>query len=357
MPNSPAISASILPRRLPTLRQAAVALFIALQLSWGLKALFSTAFLPVFARIGFIGAVFLFVFYGTVRRHAAVRLLAIALLAPVASMITFIVAEWPNVGRYLEKVEGAGAFVVLTLVSWICGLTSASIALRFERVARERAERARAASEKDALERSLLDARLRLLQAQIEPHFLFNTLANIQALVETGSPNAAPVLRHLINYLRAAGQHLADADATLGRELQLVEAYLALMRMRMPDRLEYALSVAPGLAELRFPAMALLTLVENAVRHGIDPTTDGGRIDIGAARDSATGTVKVWVADTGAGMPESAAPGAGLANVRTRLRATFGDTARLDLHEVAPHGLRAECHFTARETECMPSPP
>lgn len=354
---NPAPPASTPPRRHPTPRQAGIALLIALQLSWGLKALFSTAFLPVFARIGFIGAVFLFAFYATSRRHAALRLLAIALLAPVASMVTFIVAEWPNVGKYLEKVEGAGAFVVLTLVAWISGLTSAAIALRFERHARERAERARAASEKDALERSLLDARLRLLQAQIEPHFLFNTLANIQALVEAGSPNAAPVLRHLINYLRAAGPHLADADATLGRELQLVDAYLSLMRMRMPDRLEYTLAVAPELANLRFPAMALLTLVENAVRHGIDPTTDGGRIEVGATRDDATGAVNVWVADTGAGMSESATPGAGLANVRTRLRATFGDTARLDLHEVAPHGLRAECHFTTRETECSPSLP
>jgi signal transduction histidine kinase len=361
MPNNPASLANHLPpgkpRRLPTWRQAAIALFIALQLSWGLKALFSTSFLPVFGRIGFVGAVFLFAFYAAARRHAAWRLLAIVVLAPVASMITFIVAEWPNVGRYLARTEGAGAFVVLTLVSWICGLTSASIALRFERKARERRERERAAAEKDALERSLLDARLRLLQAQIEPHFLFNTLANVQALVEAGSPNAAPVLRHLINYLRAAGPHLADAEATLGRELQLVEAYLALMRMRMPDRLEYTLAVAPELGGLRFPAMALLTLVENAVRHGIDPATDGGRIDVGASFDRATGAVNVWVADTGAGMQESAVPGAGLANVRTRLRATFGEDARLDLHEVAPHGLRAECRFTARELECSPLPP
>jgi sensor histidine kinase YesM len=351
------INSPPLPRRLPTWRQAGIALFVALQLSWGLKTLFSAAFLPVVARIGFIGAVFLFAFYATARRHSALRLLAIALLAPVASMITFIVAEWPNVGKYLDKVEGAGAFVVLTLVAWISGLGSASIALRFERKARERSERARAERERETLERSLLDARLRLLQAQIEPHFLFNTLANVQALVEAGSPNAAQVLRHLINYLRAAGPHLADADATLGRELQLVEAYLALMRMRMPDRLEYTLSVAPELASMRFPAMALLTLVENAVRHGIDPTTDGGRIEVGARRDRADGAVNVWVEDTGAGMSESATPGAGLANVRTRLRASFGDGARLDLHEVAPHGLRVECHFIAREFECAPSLP
>jgi signal transduction histidine kinase len=354
---NPANPANPRPSRLPTLRQAGIALFIALQLSWGLKALFSTAFLPVFARIGFIGTVFLFAFYAMARRHPALRLLVIALLAPLASFITFLVAEWPNVGKYLDKVEGAGAFVVLTLVSWICGLTAAAIALRFERKKRERDDRARAEREKDALERSLLDARLRLLQAQIEPHFLFNTLANVQALVEAGSPNAAPVLRHLINYLRAAMPHLTDGEATLGKELQLVEAYLALMRMRMPDRLEYSLTVPPELNGLRFPAMVLLTLVENAIRHGIDPTMHGGRIEVGGNRDRGSGTISIWVADTGAGMDESAAPGAGLANVRTRLRASFGDTARLDLQEVAPHGLRAECHFTARDTECSPSLP
>ena len=218
-------------------------------------------------------------------------------------------------------------------------------------------ERARTEREKDALERSLLDARLRLLQAQIEPHFLFNTLANVQALVEAGSPNAAPVLRHLINYLKAAMPHLVDADATLGKELQLVEAYLALMRMRMPDRLAYTISVAPELGRLRFPAMALLTLVENAVRHGIDPATHGGQIEVGAERAPGSGKVCVWVADTGVGMSESAAPGAGLDNVRIRLRASFGDDARLELHEAAPHGLRVECHFTAREPECTPSLP
>ena len=357
MTTNPAILATSPPRRLPTLRQAAVALFVALQLSWGLKALFSTAFLPVFARIGFIGLVFLVAFYAMARRHPALRLLAIALLAPLASFITFVVAEWPNVGKYLGNVEGMGALVVLTLVSWLCGLTAASVALRLERGRRERDERARAEHEKDALERSLVDARLRLLQAQIEPHFLFNTLANVQALVEAGSPNAAPVLRHLINYLRAAMPHLTDAEATLGKELQMVEAYLALMRMRMPDRLEYSLSVPRELNGLRFPAMVLLTLVENAIRHGIDPTTHGGCVEVGGSFNPSSGAVTVWVADTGAGMDESAAPGAGLANVRTRLRASFGDTARLDLHETAPQGLRAECHFTARETACSPSLP
>ena len=91
--------------------------------------------------------------------------------------------------------------------------------------------------------------------------------------------------------------------------------------------------------------MALLTLVENAVRHGIDPSEEGGRIEVGGRRDDSTGSVTPWVADTGAGLAETAAPGTGLANLRARLQAVYGAEARLDLHEVAPHGLRAELVF------------
>ena len=169
--------------------------------------------------------------------------------------------------------------------------------------------------------------------------------ANIQALVEAGSDNAAPVLRHLIAYLRAAMPHLADADATLGNEMQLVSSYLEIMHMRMPDRLQFKLDLAPELMDLRFPAMALLTLVENAVRHGIDPSTEGGSIEVGGRLNASDMQVCLWVADTGVGMAETAQPGTGLKNVRTRLQAVYGSNARLDLHEQAERGLRVELIF------------
>ena len=134
--------------------------------------------------------------------------------------------------------------------------------------------------ERSELERQASDARLHLLQAQVEPHFLFNTLANVQALVDAGSPQASAVLRSLIAYLRAAVPRLHEPATTLGQELQLVRAYLELMHMRMPDRLQFALHVDEATRALRCPPMTLLTLVENAVRHGIDPSEEGGRIEV-----------------------------------------------------------------------------
>ena len=179
-----------------------------------------------------------------------------------------------------------------------------------------------------------------LLQAQIEPRLLFNTLANVQALVENNSPRAADVLKSLIAYLRAAMPRLHDQVPTLGNEVALVRAYLELMQMRMPDRLSFVVNVDSALLAQRFPAMALLTLVENAVRHGVDPSEQGGHIEVSAAQDGLD--LRLWVSDSGVGMAESALAGTGLNNLRTRIAAFFGPAAELRLSEHVPHGLRAE---------------
>ncbi|MFO1295981.1 MAG: histidine kinase [Rubrivivax sp.] len=168
-------------------------------------------------------------------------------------------------------------------------------------------------------------------------------MANVQALVESGSPRAAPVLRSLAAYLRAAMPRLHEGAATLGRELALVRAYLELMAMRMPDRLRHAIRTDPALDAEPFPAMALLTLVENAVRHGVDPSEHGADIEVGTRRDAVTGALHLWVADSGPGLAEHAAPGTGLANLRERLKGVYGERARLELSESTPGGgLRAE---------------
>lgn len=345
---------------LPTWRQCAVALFVALQLAWIMSVLASHPFLPILARFTFLAALFLLTYSGLRRLHfrylssGDARMLGILVMAPVASMLSFAAAEGSGLGAYLSTRRGAGGFVVLTLIGGIAGLSTAAIALRVERKARELAERTRACMEKEALERNLLETRLRLLQARIEPHFLFNTLANVQALVDSGSPKASTVLGHLIAYLRAAMPHLEDDDATLGTELKLVHAYLELMRMRMPDRLAFDLRVDHRLLGLRFPAMLLLTLVENAVRHGIDPAVDGGRIEVGGRCDQ--GDCMLWVEDTGVGIAPTAPAGKGLASVRSRLLTAFGESARLDLHEVAPHGVRIELHFPSRTQTCTDPP-
>ncbi|HKU17325.1 MAG TPA: histidine kinase [Steroidobacteraceae bacterium] len=202
--------------------------------------------------------------------------------------------------------------------------------------------------EKSELERKALDTRLRLLQAQVEPHFLFNTLANVQALVDAGSPQASSVLKSLIAYLRAAVPRMQEVGTTLGQELDLVRAYLELMQMRIPDRLQFTLHIDPAANRLQCPPMTLLTLVENAVRHGIDPREEGGRIDVDVwLRD---GRCHVRVTDTGVGLQQnSAGLGTGLSTLRERMQLAFGGDAQLRLTEVQPHGVCAELEFPARQ--------
>ena len=201
--------------------------------------------------------------------------------------------------------------------------------------------------ERGELERQAVEARLRLLQAQVKPHFLFNTLANVQALVDTGSPRASSVLRSLVAYLRAAVPRLQESITTVGDEAELARAYLDVMHMRMPDRLEFALHIDAAARGVECPSTALLTLVENAVRHGIDPSEDGGRIDVEAmVRD---GRCCVQVTDTGVGLqPSSRGLGSGLAALRERLRLAFGGDASVHLEALQPRGARATLDFPAR---------
>jgi LytS/YehU family sensor histidine kinase len=184
-----------------------------------------------------------------------------------------------------------------------------------------------------------------LLQAQVQPHFLFNTLANVRALVNTGSPRASAVLDSLIDYLRAAVPRLDEPACTLAQEVQLVRAYLELMQMRLPDRLQFSLDVDEAALTLRCPPLTLLTLVENAVRHGIDPAEDGGRIDVAVRVREGRCCIGVW--DSGVGLRGSGPDrtGTGLAGLRERLQLSFGPQAHLRILEREPRGVRAEIEF------------
>jgi len=269
-------------------------------------------------------------------------LIAVGLAAPLGTFVIYLGSLGGDLGAFLKSEPHVSGFILIACAGIILGLIITLTALVREREARARSQALLFELERSRLERQALDARLALLTAQIEPHFLFNTLANVQALVESGSPRAAPVLQSLIAYLRAAMPRLQEREATVGRELALVRAYLELMAMRMPDRLRYTLATDPALDSEPFPPMALLTLVENAVRHGADPSEQGAEIEVGTRRDHATGTHHLWVSDTGPGLAEHSAPGTGLANLRERLQGHFGGRAELRLSENVPHGLRAE---------------
>jgi len=270
-------------------------------------------------------------------------MLAVAFAAPCGTFVVYLASVGGDLNLFLESEPRIRGFVMLASTGLVLGLIITLTAQVREREARGRTLALEFELERSRLERQALDARLALLTAQIEPHFLFNTLANVQALVESGSPRAAPVLQSLVAYLRAAMPRLHEGAATLGRELALVRAYLELMAMRMPDRLRHAIRTDPALDAEPFPAMALLTLVENAVRHGVDPSERGADIEVGTRRDAGTGALHLWVADSGPGLAEHAAPGTGLANLRERLKGQYGERARLELSENTPGGgLRAE---------------
>jgi len=315
-----------------------------------LNPLFKPSFPELLGRTLFLSMLLLLAFVGAQRcperfvprwlPRWLLTTLAVALTAQLGTFLIYLVGVGGDLEAFFTSEPRIRGFVIIACTSLVLGLLIVLGALLREREARARSLALQFELERSRLEQQASAARLAVLQAQIEPHFLFNTLANVQALVESGSPRAGPVLASLIAYLRAALPRLHDGEPTLTQELSLVRAYLELMQMRMPDRLAFSVHDGGAAGTLRFPPMALLTLVENAVRHGIDPQEQGGRIEVGVAHDAA-GT-RVWVADTGKGLAEHAAPGTGLSNLRERLAAFYSGKAELRMSEASPHGLKAE---------------
>ena len=186
-------------------------------------------------------------------------------------------------------------------------------------------------------EKSAAEARLRLLQGQIEPHFLFNTLANVVSLMDYDTPRAKLMLETFTDYLRASLTGLRQDQVSLGGELQLVEHYLNLMKVRMEDRLNFEIDCEPLLREASIPPLLLQPLVENAIHHGLEPQVDGGTIRISARLQQAD--LVIEVSDDGMGLGHtSRRPGAGvaLANLRERLQAKYGANASLTLQAGNP---------------------
>ena len=218
-----------------------------------------------------------------------------------------------------------------------------------ELVAVEATEKAEVAT----LERRLLEAQMATLQAQIEPHFLFNTLALIGQLIETNPPEAARVHMHLIDYLRATLPQMRSAGGgTLGRQVQLSRAYLAIMQARMKERLQVSFDVPDHLKAAPFPPMMLITLIENAIKHGLEPKIDGGHIHVSARL--LDGSMYVNVRDNGAGFNLHADDGVGLANIRERLRLLFDERAELIIEAPLDGGALASIRVPFNSSSPLP---
>ena len=216
---------------------------------------------------------------------------------------------------------------------------AAAACYTLKRAACQAEEVARAEQAGEVLRASTAEARLQALQAQVEPHFLFNTLANVKWLYRRDFERGRRMLDRLLDYLHAALPRVRQTATTLEQELQLTHAYLDIQQLRIGGRLAFRIEVPEEIASLRFPPLMLLTLVENAIKHGIAPQTEGGTIVIRAHADDRQ--LRIEVRDTGAGLRETAGTGMGLANVRARLAALFGAGARLVIEPNRPHGVVA----------------
>ena len=215
------------------------------------------------------------------------------------------------------------------------------------------ADEATKRAETEQLERTVLEARMEALQAQIEPHFLFNTLASVDQLIQTDPPRASKMQQSLIRYLRSDMPQMREGSrSSLGQQVDLCSAFLEIMAVRMEARLQPVVSVPEDLKSAVLPSMMLQTLVENAIKHGLEPKTEGGRLEIGAK--IVDGQLAVHVLDTGIGFMPKGEGGVGLANVRERLKALYKDRAELII-TVPPAG--GTCAIIRVPYEIVPATP
>lgn len=266
------------------------------------------------------------------------------MLVPVVGVfigygIGFTVLDLPGAMKWLFSTSGAKSVAIFSLVG--AGIMLAIFTAR-ERSSRNELALEHAKQHALDAERRALESQLRMLQAQIEPHFLYNTLANAVGLIGPAPDKARVLLERLIDYLRASLTSSRQDQTELKRELETLKAYLDLMTVRMGTRLQYQIHLDPALASVSLPPMLLQPLVENAISHGLEPKIDGGEITIDAAKQGHQ--LAITVTDTGAGFNPTTKPrtggGVGLANLRDRLQTLYGSAASLVLSDNQPCGVK-----------------
>jgi len=244
---------------------------------------------------------------------------------------------------------GLGDFLMQFTIAWIVASALLKFTYKGTQQAQKQAARATETAEAESLKRQVVEARMAAMQAQVEPHFLFNTLASIDHLIETDPKRASQMQRNLIALLRASMPTMREAAGgtdgkgnngvrDLGREIAVIRPYLEILKVRMEERLTTELAVPEGLMSAEFPPMMLQTLVENAIKHGLEPKAEGGHLRVAA--EIVHGKLQMTVADTGLGFGKAATAGTGvgLANIRERLQLLYGNRATLTVAENQPSG-------------------
>jgi hypothetical protein len=235
-----------------------------------------------------------------------------------------------------------GEFLPQMAFLWIIVSIIIKVTYKGQLKAQAQAAQATEVAESEQLRRQVVEARMAAMQAQVEPHFLFNTLASIDHLIETDPPRASTMQKNLIALLRAAMPTMREANQggprDLGREMAVIRPYLEILKVRMEERLTTRIDVPDGLLSAEFPSMMIQSLVENAIKHGLEPKPEGGELAIKA--EIVHGKLTVTVADTGLGFGKAATTGTGvgLANTRERLALLYGGKATLSVKENQPTG-------------------
>jgi len=308
---------------LPSLRVLGLQVLVANIVGYTIHALFSLGEVvklrPAARRSGLAGKTAYF---------AGIPMLGVA----IGFWITSFIID-PSFREWLTRPD-----LVVTMLVWSLAISVVLTVVFFwrERGAVAEAQIARERERSQGIEREAALAHLRALQAQIEPHFLFNTLANVTSLVDADPAQAKRMLESFIRFLRTSLAATRQELTTLGAEAELISSYLDVLQVRMGPRLRYSVDVPEALRELPLAPMLLQPLVENAIRHGLEPKIEGGEVALRARREGAE--VVVEIADTGVGFAAATRGGLGLANLRERLRLLYPDRARLQIGENAPSG-------------------
>jgi signal transduction histidine kinase len=252
-------------------------------------------------------------------------------------------AAGETVVRTVKRMRDRHLGDFLTDLAWLIILASAILKIAYKGTiqAEVKAAVATETAESEQLKRQVVEARMAAMQAQVEPHFLFNTLASIDHLIETDPPRASTMQKNLIALLRASMPSMRESNPALhnlGREMAVIRPYLEILKVRMEDRLQASVNVPEGLLSAEFPPMMIQSLVENAIKHGLEPKAEGGTLTVSA--EIVHGRLAVTVADTGLGFgrADTAGTGIGLANIRERLKLLYGDKASMIVADNQPSG-------------------
>ena len=246
---------------------------------------------------------------------------------------------------FINWLRNPGMLATMTAGSIFISIVLSVVLYLRERRASAEAQLEREKARTERIEREAVLANLRALQAQIEPHFLFNTLANVTSLIDPDPAKARRMLESFIRFLRASLGATRLESTTLGAERELIASYLEVLQVRMEGRLRYLVDVPPDLASFALPSLLLQPLVENAIRHGLEPKVEGGEVTMRARREG--GKVVVEICDSGVGFAPTTRGGVGLTNLRERLRLLFGDAASLEISDAPGAGSRVSVSLPA----------